>query len=176
MEFFETVKKRKSIRSFKGKKIEENKLKKILNAIYLSPSAGNVQARKIVVIKEQKIKEELNACAGGQNALTEAPVVLAFFYAPKESALRYSERGEKLYALQDATIAMSYAQLAATAEGLASVWIGAFDDKKVKEILKVPTGFEPAGLLPIGYANEKGRARERKDWKEIFVEEKFSKT
>lgn len=173
MDFFDVVEKRKSIRSFEEKPVEEEKLKKILNAIYLSPSAGNLQARKILIIKDQETKQKLNEFSGGQNSLTEAPIVLAFFYLPKESAARYDERGEKMYALQDATIAISYAQLAATAEGLASVWIGAFDDEKVKETLQASEGFEPAGLLPIGYAAEEGHERDRKEWNETFFEEKF---
>lgn len=173
MEFFEVVNKRKSIRVFKNKDVEEEKLKKILNAAYLSPSAGNLQARKVLIIRNKKTKEKLSKVAGGRTALSSAPIVLAFFYLPEESGAKYGERGTKMYALQDATIALSYAQLAATAVGLASVWIGAFDDKKVKEILKAPAGYEVAGLMPLGYANEKGHKRDRKKWNEVFFEEEF---
>lgn len=173
MDFFDVVERRKSIRLFEDKQVEEEKLKKILNAAYLSPSAGNLQARKILIIKDKETKDKLSEVGGGQTALAGAPLILAFFYIPKESAARYAERGEKMYALQDATIAITYAQLAATALGLASVWVGAFDDAKVKEILNAPAGFEPAGLLPIGYAAEEGHGRDRKEWNEVFFEEKF---
>lgn len=62
-------------------------------------------------------------------------------------------RGKSLLSVQDATIAASYAQLAATALGLSSVWIGHFKEKKVAEILK--TKLRPVVILPIGNANEK---------------------
>jgi nitroreductase len=56
--------------------------------------------------------------------------------------------------VQDATIACAYAQLAATALGLATVWIGAFDEAAVRRAIDVGDDLRPVAILPIGYAAE----------------------
>jgi len=59
-----------------------------------------------------------------------------------------------LYCVQDATIAVTYAQLAATAVGLATCWIGAFDESEAARVLSLPPGERPVAMLPVGYAAE----------------------
>lgn len=173
MEFFDVVEKRRSIRAFKNKEVEKEKLDKILNAIYLAPSAGNLQSRKILVITKQEEKKKLCEASLGQNCLKEAPVILVFFAIPKESEQKFGARGRDLYAIQDATIACTFAELAATALGLASVWVGAFHEDSIKKALNAPIGYVPIAMLPIGYANEEPKERTRKKFMEIFVTDKF---
>ena len=60
----------------------------------------------------------------------------------------------KLFSIQDATIAASYAQLTVSALGLSSVWVGAFNEQKVSVILGLSDNIIPVTLLPIGYKNE----------------------
>ena len=50
MEFFEVLKRRRSIRRFKGKKIEKDKIQKLLDAANSAPSAGNLQAYRIILV------------------------------------------------------------------------------------------------------------------------------
>ena len=59
-----------------------------------------------------------------------------------------------MYALQDATIAATYAMIAAVDEGLSTVWIGAFDPGKVTAAVGAPPDWIPVAVLPIGYAAE----------------------
>jgi nitroreductase len=56
----------------------------------------------------------------------------------------------KLYAVQDATIACAYAMLAATALGLATVWVGAFRDDEVRRAIRGSEDIVPVAILPIG--------------------------
>jgi nitroreductase len=79
--------------------------------------------------------------------------VLVFCAAPDRAA-KYGERGRTLYALQDATIAVVHAQLTATALGLATCWVGAFDEAAVVQSLQLPSGLRPVVLLPVGYPAE----------------------
>ena len=60
----------------------------------------------------------------------------------------------RLYSLQDATIACTFAMLAAVAEGLSTVWVGAFDDEKAHRAIGSPAGIQPVAILPIGYPAE----------------------
>lgn len=143
--------KRHSTRSFKEKDIESEKLKEILEAAHSSPSAGNLKAREIMVIKDKEIIEKLAEGAFGQDFIAETPVVLVFFAIPSRSAQKYGQRGRNLYALQDATIAASFAWLQAVMLDLSACWVGAFDEKAIKKVLEIKEDWQPIAIMPIGY-------------------------
>lgn len=173
MGFFELIKERHSTRSFKETKVEEEKLQKILHACNDAPSAGNLQAYEILVVKKKEIKQELADASHSQNFISQAPVVLVFFANPKRSSTRYSSRGEELYAVQDATIAVCYAQLAAVELGLATVWVGAFDDIAVSRALNALANLKPVAILPVGYAAEKPEKHSRRNLSDLVKKEHF---
>jgi len=173
MQFFELIEARHSVRSFQEKKVEETKLQQILRAANLAPSAGNLQAFKIVVVKSEAKRRQLAAAALGQQFVSQAQLALVFVADLKRSAGRYSNRGRELYALQDATIACAYAQLAAQELGLSSVWVGAFDAKAVADAINAGKDMLPVAILPIGYAAEKPYVTGRRKESEIAVEEEL---
>jgi nitroreductase len=167
MDFFDVVERRCSVRAYLDKPVEENKLQKVLHAAMQAPSAGNLQAYRIFVVKDYKIKNMLVDAALGQSFIAEAPIVLVFCALPEKSAMKYGIRGLELYSLQDATIAASYAQLAAEALGLASCWVGAFDEESVKRVLNAKNE-KPIAIIPLGYAAEKPLKPERESDSEII--------
>ncbi len=75
---------------------------------------------------------------------------------PSRSASKYGTRRRELFALEDATIAASFAWLQAVASALGACWVGAFDDEAVKAIFcgKIGPDWRPIALLPLGYAVE----------------------
>ena len=117
MDLFETVKARHSIRAFQSRSVEEGKVNRIIETVNLAPSAGDLQAYEIVVVKDSRRRNELAKASGGQGFISEAPVCLVFLTYPERSSRKYGKRGSELYCIQDATIAAAYAQLAATALG-----------------------------------------------------------
>lgn len=152
-EFEKLCSSRKSIRKFSDKLIEENKIMQILNIVNSAPSAGNLQAYEVVVVKSKNIIRKLYEAALLQSFIAEAPVVLVFVAKTQESLKRYGKRGEQLYSIQDATIACTYAMLACEALDISSTWVGAFEDDKIKEILNCKKEEIPVALLPIGYTS-----------------------
>ncbi len=154
MELFETLQARQSVRAYQSTDVETEKLEAILSAANQAPSAGNLQAYEIYVTRDYTIKHALAKSAWNQDFLAQAPVVLIFCTHPTRSATRYGERGKQLYCLQDAAIAVAYAQLAATALGLATCWVGAFDDEQVAQAIDLPPDQYPVTILPLGYAAE----------------------
>ncbi|GIU71135.1 MAG: NADH dehydrogenase [Candidatus Nitrosocaldaceae archaeon] len=164
--FFDVIENRHSIRAYKDREVEEEKLLKILEVVRKAPSAGNLQAYMLYVVKSKSIKKRLAEAALNQEFIAEAPIVLVFVAVPERSTWRYGSRGE-FYALQDATIAAAYAQLAATALELASVWVGAFDDEEVKDI--IDTKDKPIAIMPIGYPNEEPEITERRKIEEFVI-------
>ena len=65
--------------------------------------------------------------------------------------------------MQDATIGCAYAQLAVTAQGLATCWVGAFQTDAIARILQAPHDWVPVAPLPVGYATEKPLETGRRD-------------
>jgi nitroreductase len=145
-------KKRRSVRAYRPDPIEKEKIEEILAAAHSAPSAGNLKARKIIVVEEEGQKRKLAEASFGQSFVAEAPLVLVFAALPEISAEKYGQRGKNLYALQDATIAASFAWLQAVDLELSACWVGAFDENEVREILNLSEKEMPIAVLPIGYA------------------------
>ncbi|MCS7305887.1 MAG: nitroreductase family protein [Thermoguttaceae bacterium] len=167
MEFFELLKRRRSVRKYKSEKIPAEVLEKIYEAIRWSPSAGNLQAYEVFLVEDRQRLSQLARAAFGQDFIAEAAVALVFCADPDQAASRYGARGRNLYALQDATIACTFAHLAAAALGLGSVWIGAFDDAAVWQAIGSPKGLKPVAILPLGYPAENPPPTPRRHWKEF---------
>jgi len=155
MEFFQVLKERQSIRKFAPNAVEDGDLEDILRAANRAPSAGNLQAYEIYVVTKSDYKSALSKAAFEQLFIDGAPVVLVFCAYPARSEWKYGRRGRRLYAIQDATIACTFAMLAATALGLACVWVGAFNEIAVHQVIGSPSGTVPVAVLPIGYGAER---------------------
>ena len=123
------------MRAFQDREVSQEKLDTILRAANRAPSAGDLQAYSIVVVRKPEARQALAQAAVDQQFVAEAPVVLVFLADPKRSGEKYGHRGEGLYAIQDAAIACAYAQLAAHDVGLTACWVGAFRKKDVHEIV-----------------------------------------
>jgi nitroreductase len=167
MEFFEVLTRRRSIRSYSAKEVEEEKLRHIFEAANLAPSAGNLQAYQVFVFRSKDKREALSRAAHDQKFIIEAPVCLVFCADPERSASEYGDRGRELYSVQDATIAGSFAMLAAADLGLATVWVGDFDEKKVQGIVGVGS-VRPVVIFSLGYPAEEPKPPQRRAIEEIF--------
>jgi len=154
MDFFETVHARQSVRAYQAKPVEPKQLEAILSAANQSPSAGNLQGYEVLVVRDAATIRSLAKAALSQMFIAQAPIVLVFCADPARSGAKYGARGEQLYCVQDATVAAAYAQLAATALGLATCWIGAFDEKDVARVLELRAGLRPIAMLPVGWPAE----------------------
>jgi len=145
---------RRSIRKFLSEEIPEEHLLQMLEAANYAPSAGNLQAREFVVVKDPKRRKEIADIAYGQEFIAEAPVVVVVCANYGISMSRYGKRGE-LYALQDADAATENLLLAAHALGYGAVWIGAFDENKLSGLLELPPYVRPIAVVPIGKPAER---------------------
>jgi nitroreductase len=166
MEFLDLIQKRKSVRKFTEIPVENEKLQKLLEIITRAPSAGNLQSYEIFVVENKEIQQKMYEYAKKQTFLVEATYILVFCSNP-ERAAQYGERGRTLYTLLDTSIACTYAHLAAVELGLSSVWVGAFNEDFISELLELPKGLRPVALLPIGYAAEDPEARPRRQIRDL---------
>jgi len=170
-DFFETVRNRHSIRKYQSDMpVEAEKLHAILEMACAAPSAGDLQAYRIIVVKKPEVRKALSNAANDQTFISEAPVCLVFCTDAQKSMAEYGERGEKLYCIQDATIAAAYAQLAVVAAGLASTWIGFFNEKEVSQHLNLEAGLVPVAMLSMGYPAEIPEASSRQPLDQVVIE------
>jgi nitroreductase len=165
MEVFEAIKIRRSIRAYQDRPVEEKKLQKILEAGRLSPSAVNRQPWSFIVISDPRMKEQMLE-AYNRSWFVKAPIIIVACAFPEQAWRRSDE--EEFWKI-DVAIAFQSLILAATAEGLGTCWVGAFDERKVKLALGIPEKVRVVAMTPLGYAAEqKGPVSERKPIVEII--------
>ncbi len=169
MDVAEAIEKRQSIRDYRDTAVPEGKLKKVLEAARLSPSASNRQDRKFVVVRDRGRRQELSEASSGQRQVREAPVVIAAVATRPEYVMMC---GVPAYAV-DVAIAVDHMTLAAVNEGLGTCWIGAFSQERVREILQVPDEYLVVALLSLGFLRSPGNPKTRKPLDEIVSFETF---
>ena len=175
MEFSDVLKRRYSARAYRDVAVNDADLQAILHAACDAPSAGNLQAYEVVIVRDAQRKQELVKAALDQTFIAQAPVALVFCANPEHNRWKYRERGVELYALQDATVATAYAQLMATSRGLATCWVGAFDEDQVREIIDAPAAWRPVAILPVGVPAESAPPRERRQLDKLIHQETVRK-
>jgi len=127
-DLFAVMAKRRSTRKFSNKPVETTKVDRIIAAADTAPTAGNYQGFEIFYVKGTE-KKELLVDACNKQPYVNAPVVLIFCKNPSRVKFNFPDYVLKKFAIQDATLAAGYSQLAAQALGLSSIWIGMFDEQ-----------------------------------------------
>ena len=158
MDFNDLIRQRYSVRAYLSKPVEEEKLKKVLEAAVLAPTAANRQAFRIIVISTAERGEELRKIYS-QPWFTQAPYVIGVCSLPSENWVR---KDGKNYSDVDAAIVMDHLILAAANEGLGTCWIGAFDAQAAREVLHLPDEAEPVAFTPLGYPADEPGEKKRK--------------
>jgi nitroreductase len=163
MDVFTAISQRSSVRAYKATDVEEDKLKKILEAGRLSPSASNRQEWKFIVVKSKGTKKNLAKAAFGQTFIGEAPVVIVACGTESKTIMAC---GQPAYTV-DVSIACAFMILQAYELGLGTCWIGAFKEDEVKKILKIPEEVRVVAMTPLGYPDQPPSQKSRKDLDQI---------
>ncbi len=164
-DLFEVMKRRRSTRKFDTKTVENWKVEKILAAADTAPTAGNFQGFEIFHVKNKGMKEKLVKAANNQ-PYVNAPLVLVYCKNPGRVKLQFPKKTLTKFAIQDATLAAAYSQLAATALSLSTIWIGMIDEKEVAEI--IGTDLVPSSILCIGYPIKRKYPKPRRNLSELI--------
>ena len=173
MEFYEVIRTRRSIRSYKSDPIPDEVLNRVLDAVRIAPSGSNRQPWKLVVVKDEKLKQKLVSACNDQNFIGEAPIIIVGCgYNIHRNRGGYM--GD-MSVLIDVSIAFTHLIQAARAEGLGTCWIGAFSNDEVKKLLNIPDEVNVVAVTPIGYPSGKGfrDPGDRKKLEEIVSIDRF---
>ena len=146
MSFLELAKKRFSVRTYQPKKVEKEKLLKILEAGRVAPTGANKQPQRIIVIQEQAGLAKLTKGAN----IYGAP--LALIICAEHNVTWKRPFDGKDIADIDASIITDHMMLQATELELGTCWICYFDPKVIRTEFNLPDSVEPVNILAIGYA------------------------
>jgi len=163
MNILDTIKNRRSVREFTDQEIPEQAIAVLIEALRWAPSAGNLQSRKFYFVLNEDLRNKLAQAGLKQNFVSfiaRAPLVIVAC-ADLRIVSRYGERGTELYCIQDTAASIQNLLLAAHDLGLGTCWAGAFNEKKVRDILDLPDHLRPVAIVPVGYPARIPKAPDR---------------
>jgi len=190
---FSILKNRRTIRKFKSKSIPKEHLMKILDIIKYTPSAGNQQPWKLLVIQNQEVlsklkkevvnwylqrydtKQSISFAEKNQltisikqtiNEIFSAPLYVAFLV---DTTAKYPE-----FIIQDGTLLVAYFMIAARNLGYGTgFYTTFFPETQLKGFLKIPEKYSLICFSPLGEPDEWPEESPRKDINEFVVFESF---
>jgi coenzyme F420-0:L-glutamate ligase/coenzyme F420-1:gamma-L-glutamate ligase len=191
----EFLRSRRSIRRFQSKDVDGETLTRILETATHAPSAHNRQPWGFAVLTQPEPKSRLGDFLGAEfrrdltadglpeaeivsrlqrsrNRIVESPVVIILCMDLSDMDVYPDEKrssAERTMAIQSVAAAGLQLQLAAHAEGLASVWTCGplFSPRTVKAALNLSETWEPQAMFFVGYAAEEPKAKELKSLAEM---------
>jgi len=194
---YRIIQERRSIRRFDGSAIPPETLQRVLEAATTAPSAHNRQPWRFVIITALEDKRSLANVLGEElreDRLTDgddpgqiekdvtqsieriagAPVVVIACLSMEAMDVYPDERrktAEYIMAVQSVSMAAQNLLLAAHAEGLGACWLCAplFTKDEVREELNLPEGWDPQGLIILGYPADAGKERPRRPIEEVTL-------
>ena len=158
MNFLELVKQRYSCRAYKPLGVEKEKLDYILECVRLAPSAVNKQPWCFRIVSKEEDKVRLQQCYNRDWFKTAPMYVVASVLHDEE----WVRSDGKHHGDIDIAIAVEHLCLAATEQGLATCWVCNFDAVLCKELFNLSDNEEPAVLIPLGYAEDEVKPKNRK--------------
>jgi len=166
---------RRSIRKYKDKPVEEHLIRELIEAAILAPSGSNTQPWHFIIVRDEKVKQEVIAADHYQQWMFKAPVLIACVSdiecrIKDSQALRVDEKSseeEVKQIVRDSAVAIENLLLQAEHLGLGTCWTAWFEQKEMKAALRVPDNKYVCGVICVGYADEMPSKRSRKAFEDI---------
>ena len=169
------IKKRRSIRKYIDKPVEDEKIIQLLESARLAPSGSNTQPWHFIVVKSEVTREKLAEASHKQKWMLSAPV---FIVCVADIRCRISDdvdislneaspQVELKQIIRDTSISVGHVLLEADNLGLGTCWVAWFTQEEIRPILNIPEDKYVVGVITVGYANELPDARPRKNLEEI---------
>ncbi len=159
---------RRSVRNFTSKKVEDDKIEKLLRAGMQAPSAGNQQPWEFVVVQNADVKEKLSGVSPYATPVKDAPLAIVLVETTKN--LRFPQ-----YTSQDMGACAQNILLEAVELGLGAVWLGIKPEEdrmqSVSKILNLPQDIIAFGIIAIGYSDSENKYVDRFDTAKIHNEQ-----
>lgn len=175
MDFFSAVTTLGPVKKYEKKEVDDKLIGVILYMANHADSAGNLQGWEFIVVRDFEVKKQLHKAALKLDVVKDAPVDIVVCADLKKFSLKYEERGEYLYSIQDTAGAITIMMLTAQLLGLGTNWIRAFDEHDVKTALGLPNELRPVGIITLGYPFEKTQKKNLKEFEHMTSLDQFKK-
>lgn len=162
MQVQEAIQKRLSIRRYADAEIPAEHMALLFRALQLAPSANNYQNWEFVLVNDPELKQQLVAACLNQRFIRDCAYFIAGVADPTQK-----------WHMVDITIALTQFTLQAAELGYGTCWIGAFDETRVKQILKVPQNKKVVICMTFGMPAGKHVPRGRKAVEEFIFLNQF---
>jgi nitroreductase len=149
MDVLTAIRSRRSVRSYADRPIPPEVLQRLRTALRIAPSACNFQPWHFVFVHDAELRRKLAQACNDQLWIAAAPLTVVACGLPERAYKHMGSSGNS--ADIDVAIALTQLTLAAAADGLGTCWIGAFDERRIKPVLAVPTHAKVVALMPVGY-------------------------
>ncbi|HUX21924.1 MAG TPA: nitroreductase family protein [Spirochaetia bacterium] len=163
MELIPAIAERSSIQNFSSKAIEQDKLKRILDAGRRAPSAKNRQPWRFIVIQEESLRKKMEEASFGQEHVGQAPSIVAACTTNIDYTM---PNGQIAYPI-DIAFSVAFMMVQAQAEEVGSCVITTYNEADVKEALSIPFSMRVVLLLLLGYPAEKPFPTTRKSYDRV---------
>ena len=180
MEVQKAIRQRRSVRRFKNIPVAEDQLSLLLEAARLAPTGSNTQSGRFIVIREERMRQQVAKVSHDQKWMAQAPLFVACVAdlrarVPAGELVidEASPQFELKQCIRDVSIQGEHIVLQAEELGLASCWIGWYTQEEIRRVLEIPEDKYVVAVLVIGYADEAPAARPRKPLSEIVFHEKW---
>lgn len=152
MDFNELIENRVSLRDYDpNRPLDEDVLKRILNAGRLAPSAANKQPWRFLVVSSKKMLDKVRPCYN-KPWFKDAPHILIIVGDRTKSWIRQLDNYNSIET--DLTIAMDHIILFAENEGVGACWIAAFDNNFLRQTLALKENECVFSITPLGYSKK----------------------
>lgn len=150
MEFDDVLKNRRSVREYSKKEVDFFEIASICESAVQAPMAGNIYSVRSIIVSDKQKKIKIAEACHDQEFIIDASHIIIVCSDPSQLNRSYEEKG-KIFARQQAGAAIENMLLKATNFGLATCWIGAFNENELKRILAVPDNIQIEAVIPVGY-------------------------
>lgn len=155
MEIFDIMKARRSVRKYTGEKIDDEKIRRILYAGFLSPRSRSIPSWRMIVVKNKSMLIKMAGCRKETGKmLKNADCAIVVIGDTQLSDVW----------IEDCAIVMSNMHLMASSLGVGSCWIqgrlraaedGESTEEYLRNLLDFPENYCLEAILSLGMPDEK---------------------
>lgn len=165
----ETILRRRSIRRFQERPVEDGLLQQVLRAAMQAPSAKNERPWEFLVVQNPVTLQALSQTDPYSTCVKNAPMAIVLLCNRKA----YLAESDAFWQ-QDMAAAAENTLLAAHSLGLGATWLAVAPLPErmdyVTRTLELPEGVLPFALIPLGYPLQPKAADDRYDPSRIHYE------
>ena len=174
------IEERRSIRKYKNRQVEEEKIREILESGRIAPSGSNTQPWHFIVIKSEEMRKKVSYVCHDQKWMLQAPVFIACVAdircRIKEGDISINEKSsenEVKLIIRDTSLAIENMMLQASEAGLGTCCVAWFTENEIRPVLNIPDDKYVVAVITVGYSDEQPKMRPRKSLEEIVHYEQW---